>query len=319
MKIKIGSTTLAKITSQKEMDEFVKTFNLSSKQLIVKPNWVQPRMGTYTDAKVLEMFLSAVKKPVIILESYTFWRNDRYAVGGGDYFSSKEATLTTGKKYWEHYRKMDKWFLQATGIGEVLKKHKTEYLNITNEVWLRKVVNPNIIKKITESNFKPVHFQEIYSYIPQKLYELSGSDFISFSKAKREIEYSYTLSTKNMFGLIPDPTRYPKFHGINDTLLSQSIADINKVYRSLFNCQFIAEGVFTACDTGTMEEIDLVKDWKVIWGGKNSLEVDLIGTKLLQTKSPAGKVDVLAVSKKIFGSFDRKLLSQVPREWEIKY
>ena len=58
-----------------------------------------------------------------MVESYTFWRTDKYAVGGGDYLSSQEATLKTGKKHWRHFKKQDQWFLSATGIGDVLKKH----------------------------------------------------------------------------------------------------------------------------------------------------------------------------------------------------
>lgn len=317
---KIGTTTLAKITSQPEMNEFVKSLGLESKTVIIKPNWVQARSGAYTDAKVLDWFLTALKKPAIIIESYTFWRTDKYAVGGGDYFSSGDATLETGKKHWEHFKKQDAWFLVATGIGEVLKKHEVDYLNITNEVWEGNVADSKQIKRIVENSYSPVHFPELYSYVPQKLFKLQGSDLISFAKAKREVEYSFTLSTKNLFGLIPDPTRWPKYHAQDESLLSTSIADANKIYRSLFDCTFMVEGIFAAADCKkSMEQVNLIKDWGVALAGKNSVEVDMIGVKLLQAKPPTSGVDVLRESQKEFGGFDESILSKVPKEWLLHF
>lgn len=315
----IGSTTIAKISSQADMNRFVKNLGLKSKHLIIKPNWVQARGGTYTDAKVLDMFLTAVKGRVILVESYTFWRTDKYTVGGGDYFSSKEATLKTGKKHWKHFKKQDKWFLSATGIDEILKKHKAKYINITNEVWSGNVVNSKKVKAIVEAKYEPVALKELYSYIPKKLFNLKGSDFISFSKAKRELEYAFTLSIKNLFGLIPDPGRYPKYHGENDKFLAQNISDINKIYRSLFDCSFIVDGVFTASNAKSMEEIICVKDWGIILGGKNSIEVDMIAAKLLKADKPKAGIDTLRVSKNLFGSFNSSFISQIPKGLEIEY
>lgn len=312
---KIGTTSLAKVTSQSEMDEFVSSLEIKSDTVIIKPNWVQARTGAYTDAKVLDLFLTALKKPAIIVESYTFWRTDKYTVCGGDYCSSSEATLETGKKHWDHFKKQDAWFLSATGIDEVLKKHKVEYLNTTNEVWEGRIADASKIQDLVENNFKPVLFKELYSYVPQRLFDLTGADFISFAKAKKEAEYSFTLSTKNLFGLIPDPTRYPKYHGDNDKLLSTNICDINKIYRSLFDCTFLIEGVFIASSARSMQEIFAVKDWGIIMAGKNSNEVDMIGAKLLGTKPPTSGIDVLKESKITFGKFDKNLLSEVPAEW----
>jgi uncharacterized protein (DUF362 family) len=316
---KIGSTIIAKIKTQADMNRFVKSLGLKSEQLIIKPNWVQARGGTYTDAKVIDMFLTAVNKRATLVESYTFWRTDKYAVGGGDYLSSQEATLKTGKKHWRHFKKQDQWFLSATGIGDVLKRHKTEYINITNEVWLGNTVNPEKIKAIVELKYEPVNFQELYSYIPQKLFELRGADFISFAKAKRELEYAFTLTTKNLFGLIPDPTRYPKYHGDKDKDLPQNIMDINKIYRSLFDCRFIVDGVFTASKAESMEEVRCVKAWGVILGGNNSIEVDMIAARLLRVDAAKAAIDTLAASRKLFGDFDKKLVRQIPKNLDIKY
>ena len=317
--IKIGSTNIAKITKQADMNEFVKTLGLSSDTLVIKPNWVQARQGTYTDAKVLDLFLTAVDKPAIFVESYTFWRTDKYAIGGGDYFSSKESFLDTGKKHWDHFKKQDQWFLEASGIKDFLEKHQAKYLNITNEVWEGKVADREKIKKLVEEKYEPVYFKELYSFIPQELYQLIGADFISFSKAKKEKEYAVTLSTKNLFGLIPAPRRYPKYHGEDDKLLARSIADINKIYRSIFNCTFIVDGVFTASFAQSMEEVACVKDWGVIFGGKNSIEVDKIAEKLLGADISTATVDTLKLSRGIFGDVDNQILSKIPSKLVIKY
>lgn len=316
---KIGTTSLTKITTQPEMNEFVAGLEIKSDTVIIKPNWVEARMGAHTDAKVLDMFLTALKKPAIIVESYTFWRTDKYVVSGADYFSSSEATLETGKKHWDHFKKQDAWFLSATGIDEVLKKHNVEYLNITNEVWEGRTADTSKIKDLVEKNYEPVLFKELYSYVPQKLFDLKGADFVSFAKAKKEAEYSFTLSTKNLFGLIPDPTRYPKYHGDDDKQLSVNICDINKIYRSLFDCTFLVDGVFTASSARSMQEIFTVKDWGIIIAGKNSIEVDMIGAKLLGAKPPTTGIDVLKESKGVFGEFDQKLLSEIPSEWTANF
>lgn len=315
----IGSTAISKILTQKDIDEFVKTLGLSSSTLIIKPNWVTALPGTYTDAKILDMFLTSVGKPVIFVEGYTFWRNDKYTVGGGDYFSSGESTLETGKNHWDHFKKQDEWFLTTTGIGEVLKKHQAQYLNITNEFWVGNIADPEEIKSLIEAKFDPVDFKELYSYIPKHLFDLKGYDFISFAKAKKGKEYAFTLSTKNLFGLIPDPTRYPKYHGENDELLAQNIADINKIYRSLFNCSFVVEGVFTASRAKSMTEVMAIEDWGVILGGKNSIEVDMIAAKLLKANLAKAETDTLVVSRKVFGDFDYSILPQIPQDLEINY
>lgn len=57
----------------------------------------------------------------------------------------------------------------------------------------------------------------------------------------------------------------------------------------------------------------------VIWAGKNSVEVDMIGTKFLQAQPPITGVDILKETKKVFYGFDESILSQVPQDLIIKY
>ncbi|MFA5776092.1 MAG: DUF362 domain-containing protein [Patescibacteria group bacterium] len=297
---------IQKIKTQVDMDEFVAFLDLKSPKVIVKPNWVSYQKGTYTDARVLDMFLTAVKRPTILAESYTFWRTDKKVRGEGDYFSSKEANLKTGKDHWDFFKKQDGIFLNETGIGKVLKKHNAEYLNITNEVWGGKTASPHEVKTIVESKYAPVSAEDLYSYIPNKIYELKGYDMISFSKAKIDSSYGASLSIKNLFGLIPDPTRYEKYHG-GDTehLLTQSIIDANKIYRSLFNTKFVVEGVFEHCSINWDTEIATpILDWGVIIGGSDALEVDTIANKLLKTNFAGAIKDLSERYKRIINGND---------------
>lgn len=315
-KIQIGSTILAKITSQYEMDVFVDSLKITSDIVLIKPNWVDYRPGTHTEAKILDFFLTSLNRQAILLESHTYWRTDKMAKGEGDYFSSKEATLKTGQKHREFFKEQDNLFLKTTGISEVLKKHKAEYLCITEEVWSGNVTDISKVKQLVEKKFEPVFIQDLYSQVPKRLFDLKGSDFVSFSKAKADSIYGASLSIKNLFGLIPDPNRFEKYHG-DDTerLLSQSIVDINKIYQSIFKTTFIIEGVFENCymdwDSGKSTPF---YNFGTILGGKDGLEVDTIGCKLLNTSFKEALSNLTTLYKKTFAGNDSIDVKFIPKD-----
>lgn len=318
--MKVGTTNIQKITNQKDMNSFVASLDIKGDKVLLKPNWVSYAPGEYTDAKVLDMFLTSLARPTMVLESHTFWRTNKMAKNEGDYFSSSEATLETGKAHRDFFLEQDKIFLETTGIGEVLRKHKSEYLCITEEIWKGNVADPEKIKQITEEKYKPVHIQDLYGVIPQKVLDLRGADLISLAKAKTESSYGASLSMKNLFGLIPDPTRYVKYHGgESEALLVQSIVDINKIYQSLFKTTFVVEGVFNNCfmnwDTNKAEPFF---DWGVILGGKDGLEVDTVGCKLIGTDFKASLADLKKVYKDTFGGNDNIQLETLDKSYYQK-
>jgi len=101
----LDSTIIGKITTQAEMDQLVNSLNLTSPNIIIKPNWVDADNGSHIQADVLDMIFTSLKgKKIYIVESYTFWRTEKMLQSGEDYFSSKEATLVTGKPHWEHFK-----------------------------------------------------------------------------------------------------------------------------------------------------------------------------------------------------------------------
>jgi hypothetical protein len=76
--------------------------------------------------------------------------------------------------------------------------------------------------------------------VPEKLFNLKNSTFISFARMK--MYASFTI--KNLFGMIPDPLR-PFWHGPQNSTITQSIIDINKIYHALFNVFGICEATYT--------------------------------------------------------------------------
>lgn len=266
-----------KINSKKDIEVILEQLAITSKTVLIKPNWVGAYNGGYTDARVIDLFLQALKgKKVIFIESYTFWRTDKKKDAKGDYFSSRYANLEKGIQHWDFFKKMDDWFLNFTGIGSILKKHKAEYLNITNQVWEKNVAHSNIIKELVLNKYSHVAIDDMYAYIPKKIYDFSGSNLISLAKAKIDSAYGASFSIKNLFGLIPDPTRYDKYHGGDkEDILTQSIIDVHKIYQSLFKVSFMVESIF---EYGSM-------NWDT------GLSTKLQGNKMLIAGNDGYKVD----------------------------
>lgn len=318
--IKVGTSVIQKIKTVEDMAQFLVGIGIDlNKPLIIKPNWVAGIPGEYTDAKPLELLFSAVKGPKSVVESYTFWRTDLYTKECKDYFSSSEATLETGKQHWDHFKKMDEWFLKYMKIAPLLKKYDVKYINITDEYWKGECVPAETIQKITEKNYKPVKRTEFYSFVPRALYELKGSQFLSFSHAKAYVIWQATLSTKNLFGLIPAPTRYPLYHGEKNQDVPVNVVDINKIYRSLFNCFFSTEGITNLIiKYRTNNKHDVIKNWGYILGGKNSVEVDNIAAKLLGKNMKRAKINPIANAEIEFGGFDKSILRKLPKEAFVK-
>lgn len=265
--------------------------------ILIKPNWVGAFPGGFTDAKTLDLFLTALQgKRIILLESFTFWRTDKKVQTSEDYFSSREATKETGKQHWDFFKKMDDWFLTSTGIGEVLNKHNAQYINITNEIWQNQIADPNIVKEICETRFKPVENTHLHETIPQKVFELRGKPLISLAKTKIDSSYGASLSIKNMFGLIPDPTRFVEYHGgESENKLTQSIIDINKIYSSLFSVKYINESVFNYCrmDWET-EKSDPIPGNGLVVAGNHGSKVDKTTLETLNVKLQGPLLDLLS-------------------------
>lgn len=289
--------------SPNDLQTVIDSLGLIGDTVLIKPNWVGLFPGGYTDAKTLDLLLSCLNgKRVILLESYTFWRTDKKTLDQGDYFSSREATLETGKQHWEFFKKMDDWFLRETGIDTVLRKYNAQYLNITNEVWQGNTTNPQEIAGIVEKTLSPVTIKDMYASIPQVLYELKGTPLISFAKAKIDSSYGGSFAIKNLFGLIPDPNRYVKYHGGDgEKILSRSIIDVHKIYQSLFKVKFVVESIYDYChmDWETEKSQKIEGDGTII-AGENGFEVDSEAERKYQAKTVGPLDNLLGEYQNVF-------------------
>ncbi len=101
-----------------------------------------------------------------------------------------------------------------------------------------------------------------------------------------------SLSTKNLFSLIPDPARCGKWHGEGDKFLPQSIIDINKIYRGLFKTLWINK----------------IKESSLLIDGRNSVEVDTITAHLMGVDPQ--KIPYLTLTATTFGGYDRTVLAR---------
>ncbi|UCD20791.1 MAG: DUF362 domain-containing protein [archaeon] len=308
--MRVGNVFFEKVKTFEEFKKFIDQLNLQGDTFIIKPNWVEASKGHFTEATPLEWILRCLNGRKIVIESHTAWRNKPLLEKGEELVDEKNMD---DKK--DFLREQDKWFLESTGIKDVFKKYNVEYVNITEECWKNEVVDPKIIQELVEKKFSPVKHKELYATVPKKLWNLKNPFFIDFAKIKTA-DVGMTLSTKNLFGLIPDPKRSPRYHDHEMKILPFSVLDMNKIYRALFNSVFINEGIFRAIDGPAPLNGRLKENLNLIVGGKNSIDVDLVTAKLVGIDPQVLLDKLLNVTKDVFGS--EVDLSQVPEGFADK-
>lgn len=217
---------VSRITGPDELRRLFGHLGLTGRHIIVKPNWFSLYPGNYTDAEILDLVLTSLGGPATVVESYTGMRHD----------GSRRITPRNACSHWEWLREQDKWFLETTGIGAVLQRHGATYINVTEEVWSERVAPYHEVASRVESRYGAVDQPELYSYVPFRLFELAGSPLLSLARFKG----GWSLSLKNLFGLIPDPLRV-RWHGPGDRDLARSIVNINLVYHALFRVVGLVE------------------------------------------------------------------------------
>jgi len=304
-----------KVKTFEEFKEFINKLNIKGKTFIIKPNWVEPSKGQYTEPTPLRWLFDCLEGKKIIIESHTVWRNKILMETGEVVVNEKNMNE---KK--DFLREQEKWFLEYTGLSELLKEYNVGYINVTEEVWGGETVNPKIIQEIVEKKFPPIKHKELYGVVPKKIFELKDEDtiFIDFAKIKTDGSVAMTLSTKNLFGLIPDPKRSPKYHDHEAKILPYAVLDMNKIYRALFDCVFINEGIFTAIDGPSPEQIRLRENLSLIVGGRNSIDVDLVTAKLVGIEPQILLTKLLNPTKEVFGS-NPKILKEIPENFVNKF
>ncbi len=259
--------------------------------VIIKPNW--GTINNYTEARVIDGVLSAINGEAVVAESYGWARAEDAAKGLGPGSMRKEAL-----------RRSDKWFLETSGVGEVLKRHGVEYVNVTEEVWAKRTVAPETIEALA-AKYPPVEFKEFHSQVPTKLFDLRKGTFLSLAKYRLNHDPIFvSLTLKNLFGMIPGPGR-SKYHGENDAKLSQGIVDINKVYHSVFTVKGMVDAVHTASIGRTPEEAikpRTAKDRGILLGSENCVKLDAF-VATLEGRDPE-KIGYMKLASTVFGGWD---------------
>lgn len=299
----------AKVKNFREFKEFIKRLDLKADTFIIKPNWVEPSKGQYTEVMPLQWLFDCLDGKKIIIESHTAWRN-KILLETGEVVVN--ADNVDEKR--DFLRENDKWFLEFTGLKELLEKYNVEYINVTEKVWRGEVVDSEIIKEIVEKKFPPVRHKELYGVVPKKIFGLKNAVFIDLAKIKTDGGIGMSLSTKNLFGLIPDPKRSPKYHDHEKKILPYAILDMNKIYRALFKIVFINEGIFTAIDGPSPEKGRLKENLNLIVGGYNSLNVDLATAKLVGINYQELLDNLLQPVSEVFG-FNPGILNNIPENF----
>ena len=271
------------IKSKENFINQVKSFDIDTEYVVVKPNWISNTPGEFTEAEVLDWLLSAfpVHKKIVI-ESYTPWRGQIYAQNAIDRQEDDDllkVNLEGGIDYWDFYKDADTKFLKETGNDEVLKKHNAEYICVTNEFWAKDCVSPETIKGILTNHNHEFFWPECLSFMPRKLYELGDkATLVSLAKVKQEPsipEVAVNLSLKNFFGLIPAPSRWVPYHDKGHTLIPNAIAEMCLVYTSVFkNSLWINEGTRTSLRNYCEHSQTIDKDLGLFFAGRDGLEVD---------------------------------------------
>jgi uncharacterized protein (DUF362 family) len=225
-----------KVYNKNEFNTFLSNININP-PFIVKPNWISEDYGHYTDSKVLKWLLKFLSSHgrVILTESYSA-RN------------SINLPFTGYKKLIEQdikkIRESERDFLIRNGIHSLLEEFDIEYVNITEEVLEKRIVDPDLVRRKVTAQYDPIFKTEFYSFVPEKLFKLRKGTFINLAKFK----IFFSMCVKNIFGMIPEYVGYGSrfhYHGKDDTNLADNIIDINKIYRTLFNVVGLVEGINT--------------------------------------------------------------------------
>jgi len=303
----IGQVLFCQDGNREAFMEIISRLDLKE-PVVIKPNWSNSEV--YTEAEVLDWILSALNCERIVVESYAHYRSPIYRDHKGAFDEDFEKKLAAQKR--KDLQENDRWFLEISRIGDVLKKHDVEYLNLSKEFWSKQVCDPDQIRRIVESRFEPLVNEIMYSMVPTRIFEMRGGTLLSLAKPKLSDQaIGVTLSIKNLFGVIPTPYR-GKFHGVNDVKLNDSIMDINKIYHSLFDVRGVVEAVFsTSVSMNFLAKSRVIQDQGLIWGSNDIFELDAVITT--QLGLDAQRIGHLDLAAHTFGQWSQQTIDLAKR------
>jgi hypothetical protein len=252
-----GSGLIARISDRESMADTVRAVlpEKPPERVLVKVTWHGYAPGTFTDPAALDLLLSALPAPAVVLEGHTSRRNS-----GGATFDWE----TQARENCAWIRQQEAEYLRRTGIRDVLARHRAEYLNVTEAFWDE------------ECPGDPVQF------VPKALRELRGCPLLSFAKFKGPTR----LGISNLFGLIPLPLR-SAWHGPNITWFARACCDVAPSYRSLFELCGMVEGLYSAVRwnrrglyRSRWGNYDLIHDAGYVTASRGLAAADILASRL---------------------------------------
>ncbi|MFO8061046.1 MAG: DUF362 domain-containing protein [Bacillota bacterium] len=223
---------LEKISSRRDIGGVLRRAGVGDGPVWIKVNWTSAGPGMFTEAEVLEEFLSVLPRPVMVAESYTPGR----IRGSVDDLPDDEPA------YMEAMRAADRRFLEQTKMTPVLEAAGVGYFNLSEAVWAGEVAPAESVRVAVEERLGPMTFPELCGLVPRALYDQRAHlTLINLARMKVPAADSgdWSLALKNMFGLIPTPDR----RGYHRRGLAAAILVVNRIYRSLFRVVDVVEGI----------------------------------------------------------------------------
>ena len=218
------------------------------------------------------MVLDALDGEAIVVEGHSMMRND----------GSKTVTGANARDEWDWIREQETKYLRRLGLSDVMERHGAEFVNITDEVWSGRIVDPGEVKEKVEARYGPVAEEQLYGFMPETLRVHEGAPLVSLGKVKGIGGKFPSLSLKNLFGLIPDPLR-SWWHGPGDARLGESIIDITRVYASYFPLYGVCEALREATAMNPQGAVkvewgryDIVRDLGFAALGGNLMNLDAV-------------------------------------------
>jgi hypothetical protein len=300
-----------------ELRSLLPDYILDSETLIVKPNWFSPHPANFTDAHALGLLIEALDGKIIVIEGYTLEKHDgsmKFTVDGSEVdwrwvMENPDWGWVREGGRWEEIRRQDEGFLEEHGLRDLLREHGADYVNVTEEIWAGRTVDPGEVKERVEKRYGPVGEEKLYGFMPKALKAHEGVPLISLGKVKGIGGTFPSLTLKNLFGLIPDPLR-SWWHGPGDARLGESIIDIARVYASYFPLYGVCEAFREATAMSPEGEVevewgryDVVKELGFASLGGNLMNLDAV-TSAIMGVDPS-KVSYLTLGEAVLGPYDR--------------
>ncbi|OGD47831.1 hypothetical protein A3K69_05825 [Candidatus Bathyarchaeota archaeon RBG_16_57_9] len=313
----LGTVTLDRIRDAADLRRSLRGWLPVAESVIVKPNWYSPHPANFTDAHALGLLMDAVDARFTVVEGYSLDRQDgslKYTVNGEEVdwrwiMRHPDWGWIMEGGHLELLRTQDRWFMETHGFTDLLDTHDAEYVNVTEEIWGGRVLDPRIVQEKVESIYPPARSRDVYGFMPRRLADMEGSTLISLGRVKGYGGTYPSLTVKNMFGLIPDPMR-SWWHGHKDERLNDSIVDAVKLYASYFTLYGVCEAFRNLTVSDPQGEV------KTSWGcygvrgvegfavhGPNLIDVDAVTCGLIDVDP--GKVGYISVGEKALGAYDR--------------